>query len=180
MANTIVMTVTDSLTKGIDADKWTIDDSSAALNSLSNQLMALAGGNRVGILTVMYNPVKASGTVTFSGAATANDTVIINLITFTGVAGAPGANQFTIGATAAASAANLAAAINASVTAKISGTVTASSLLGVLTVEAVAYGTAGNAFTLTKGVDAGPVMTVSAATLLGGLAPVFTKTYQVS
>lgn len=94
MANTIVMTITDSLTKGIDADKWTAGDASAALNSLGNQLMALAGGSRVGILSLQYNPVRASGTVTFTGTGAANDTILVNAVTFTGVAGVAGANQY--------------------------------------------------------------------------------------
>lgn len=114
--------------------------------------------------------VQASGTFTFSAVASADDTVIINGVTFTAKASGATGNQFNIGADATASAANLAAAINASVTALVSGYVTASSALGVCTVTAVPYGIAGNTITIAEGVDAGSVITVSGARLTGGAA----------
>lgn len=119
-------------------------------------------------ISIQNNQVLASQTVTFSAVATANDTVVINGVTFTAAAAA-GANQWAVGASATASAAGLAAAINASVTALISGYVTATSALGVTTVTSAFYGLAGNTATIAEGVDAGNVMTVGGARLTGGL-----------
>lgn len=119
-------------------------------------------------IQVQDNTARATGTFTFSAAATANDTVLINGVTFTAVASGATGNQWNVGASATATATNLAAAINASVTALVSGYVTATSALGVVTVKSVFYGTAGNMVTIAKGVDAGSVITVSGARLTGG------------
>ncbi len=184
MANTIVMTVTDSLTAGIDADKWTVSDAQAGLNSLANQMMALASGSRSGTLVCVLNngnAVRATQTVTFSNAGTANDTVIVNGVTFTCKNSGAGANEFNKGSTASDSATNLAAAITASVTALVSGYVTASmTSAGVCTVQAVQYGVQGNFYTIAEGVDGGSVITVGGARLAGGTAATNGKTYGVS
>jgi phage tail sheath gpL-like len=119
-------------------------------------------------ISVQNSMVQASGTITFSAAATANDTLIINGVTFTAKASGAGANEFNVGLTATASATNLAASINASVTALVSGYVTASSALGVVTVTSAFYGTSGNQATIAEGVDSGSVITVSGARLTAG------------
>ncbi len=141
------------------------------LNSLytGSELAQGAGAPPSINITVQNSEVSASATVTFSGAATNGDTVIVNGVTFTAAA-VPVGNQFLPGISATTSAANLASAINASVTALVSGYVTASSALGVMTVTSAFPGIGGNQATLAKGVDAGPVMTVSSARLLGGAA----------
>jgi phage tail sheath gpL-like len=119
-------------------------------------------------ISVQENQVQASGTIAFSGVASANDTVLINGVTFTAVASGATGNQWNIGASATASAANLATAINGSVTSLVSGYVTASAATGTLTITSAFYGLTGNQCTIAKGVDAGPVMTVSGARLTGG------------
>jgi phage tail sheath gpL-like len=151
----------------------------AIAQRLEQYLMRVASGNELAlsasvppqiVVDVQDNEVQASGTITFSAAASANDTVLINGVTFTAKASGAGANEFNVGASATASAANLAAAINASVTALVSGYVTATSALGVLTVKSAFYGKAGNQCTIAEGVDSGNVMTVSGARLTGGAA----------
>ena len=135
---------------------------------LSNYLHALGGGVRKASLEVDAAMVYASGTITFSAVASANDTLLVNGVTFTAKASGAGANEFNIGASATASATNLAASINASVTALVSGYVTAASAAGVVTVSAARAGTAGNTSTIAEGVDGGSVITVSGARLTGG------------
>ncbi len=141
------------------------------LNSLhtGTELAAGVGAPPSIAIAVQGSEVAASGTVTFSAPATAGDTVLVNGVTFTAAA-VPVANEFLPGVSATTSAANLASAINASVTALVSGYVTASSALGVMTVRSAFSGLTGNQVTLAKGVDAGPVMTVSGARLTGGAA----------
>lgn len=129
-------------------------------------------------ISIQENKVQASGTITFSAAATANDTLLINGVTFTAKASGAGANEFNVGVSATASATNLAAAINASVTALVSGYVTASSALGVVTVTSVFYGLSGNQCTTAEGVDAGSVITVSGARLTAGAADATAQTLQ--
>lgn len=100
-------------------------------------------------IQIQDEQVRASGTLTLT-AVIATDAIAINGVTFTAVASGATGNQFNVGADDAATAVNLAAAINASATAKVSGYVTASAALTVVTVQAVAYGLAGNMFTLTS------------------------------
>jgi phage tail sheath gpL-like len=119
-------------------------------------------------ISIQENQVQASGTIAFSGVSTANDTVLINGVTFTAVASGATGNQWNVGADATASAANLATAINASVTSLVSGYVTASAATGTLTITSAFYGLSGNQCTIAKGVDAGSVMTVSGARLTAG------------
>lgn len=118
---------------------------------------------------------KASGTITFAGVPTADDTVTIGARVYTFKAAVSAADEVLIGASGAASASNLSAAINAgagSGTAYGSGTVAhadvdASVSGSVVTVTAKASGTAGNAIALLK---SGTNITVSGATLTGGTA----------
>lgn len=140
----------------------------AGLNHIHNYLGALQSGVRKASVEVDVALVQASGTVTFSAVASANDTVLVNGVTFTAKASGAGANEFNIGADEVASAANLAAAINASVTALVSGYVSASSALGVVTVVASQFGKMGNLVTIAEGVDGGSVISVSGARLIGG------------
>ena len=109
---------------------------------------------------------RATGTVTLA-TAVAGNTVTVNGLVYTGVVGVP-ANytQFSVDTSDTAAAASLAAAIN---TREANGNyaVTATAALGVVTVKAVADGTAGNAITLAK---VGTPVTVSGATLANGTA----------
>lgn len=120
--------------------------------------------------------VKASGTVTFSGPGADGDTVTIagqQYELVTGPVAAP--YEVLIGASGAATAANLLNAINAGAGSGVAygtGTlqnpqVSASAAGSVLTISARASGTGGNAITLAEN---GANTAVSGATLAGGSA----------
>lgn len=140
--------------------------------AMGNLAKAMRGGYLPASATVQPlngDGVAAHGTFTFSGAASTNDTVLINGVTFTCVASSPSNNQFLTGAAQANTAANLAAAIRASTTALVNTTVTASDNgAGVCTVTAAVAGPMGNAVTIAKGIDSGSVNTVSGARLTSG------------
>lgn len=121
-----------------------------------------------GGLAITGSGVQASGTIAFSGAGAADDTVLINGVTFTAVAAGATGNQWVPGASATLSAAALAAAINASVTALVSDYVYASAATGTLTIKARRIGKFGNTFTIAEGVDGSNHMTVSGARLASG------------
>lgn len=109
--------------------------------------------------------VSASGTITFSTAPTAADTVTINGVAITFVTGTPSGNQVLIGGTAATSAVNLNTFLQASSNASLA--VLSYSVAGaVVTVTEKTVGTAGNSITLAKSSTA---LSLSASTLLGGL-----------
>jgi phage tail sheath gpL-like len=123
---------TGRLASPIGADKF---DTLVALKNTIGQLEA--GGMDTMTLRTDVTPVAASGIGTISsGAGTITATI-------NGVAIA-----ITWATSDANSAALLAAAINASTDALVSGIVTATSLLGVVTISAVVKGKAGNAITL--------------------------------
>jgi phage tail sheath gpL-like len=147
-------------------------DSRGELLKLQQLLNRLAGGASNGSLTVTIDDgdkVAASGTITFSGVTQANDTVLINGVTFTAVASGATGNQWNVGASATLSAASLAAAINASATALVNLQVTASENgAGVITLTAINKGASGNAITLAEGVDGLTHIAVSGARLTGG------------
>lgn len=150
-----------------------VDDRSREIGALCDYFRALGGGARNGSFDVQVDngdAVQATGTIAFSNTASANDTVLVNGVTFTAVASGATGNQFNIGASATDSAANLAAAVTASATALVTGVVTATAATGTATFTATNYGTQGNLITIAKGVDAGSVMTVSGARLTGGAA----------
>lgn len=152
-----------------------------ALQSISQLIQSVLSGNESGSpsvgVSVEENEDKATGTITFGGAGAANDTVLINGVTFTAVASGASGNQWNVGGTAAQSAENLAAAINASATDLVNKHVTATAASGVVTLTAAIPGHAGNAVTIAEGVDAGLVMSVSGPRLTGGAADSSAKTY---
>lgn len=123
-------------------------------------------------------PVKATGTVTFSGTGAADDTITVAGVAYVMKAVPASAHQVDIGVDAATSAANLSAAINAgagSGSAYGAGTVanpsvTATVAGAVVTVHAKTAGTAGNAITLAK---SGTDIAVSGAVLSGGTGSSF-------
>lgn len=124
----------------------------------------------------------ASGTATLASNPQANDTLTINGVAITFVAANPVGAEVLIGADAPTTAASLAALINGVPdstdpdtllpvygTEALAGTgVTASVASNVVTLHAVAPGTAGNAITLAS--TSGGRVTVSGATLAGGAA----------
>jgi hypothetical protein len=105
--------------------------------------------------------VKATGTITFTGLPTANDTVTINGTVYTFKASAATATEITIGATATETASNTASKIDANET-----IVDAVNVLGVVTISAANTGEYGNAYTLA---ESAANTTVSGATLSGGV-----------
>ncbi len=113
---------------------------------------------------VAYNPDagQAGGTLTMGGVPTAADTLTINGVVFTFKSSGIAASTDILIGTAAATAQALKAGINTN-TATTGVTATGSST--VLTLEAVAEGTEGNAVTLVK---SGTYPALSGATLTGG------------
>lgn len=107
---------------------------------------------------------QASETVTLVGVV-ATDTLVVNGVTFTAVAGVPGPNQFDVSGTDAQDAASLANAINTSASAGIVGIVTAAAVSNTVIITAVSYGTLGNSITVSQ---TGVHITVPTATLAGG------------
>jgi hypothetical protein len=163
----------------IVANLQSADDPKILVNRIAQYLESTSTGTEVALsstappsvnIQVQDSKVQATGTVTFTGTGAANDTILINGVTFTAVASGATGNQWNVGGTATLSAAALAAAINASVTALIAGYVTAANLAGVMTITSAFYGLAGNQTTIAEGVDAGSAMAVSGARLTGGAA----------
>lgn len=120
--------------------------------------------------TLSSDGVKATGTITVASPI-ADDTVVVNGVTFTFKASGVGPAQVTIGGTAAATAANLLAKLNASTDPLVRvGHYTLSG--AVITVTHDDVGVAGNAFTLAK---TGTGITLSAATLASGAEATYIK-----
>lgn len=113
----------------------------------------------------------ASGTVTVNAAPLATgDLVTINGVNLVGTAGnrTSGSDNFSVsGGTVDAIAAEIAAAINDPAN-SFAGLVTATSALGVVTIEAVTAGSGGNAITLTVTTVPAGNLTASGVTLAGG------------
>lgn len=134
-------------------------------NGLVNLISNMIDGQQVAYAKVSTNPVQASGTGTFTGAATADQTMTICGATFTAKASPDeSANEYLVSATVALEAASLARAINAST--DLTGLVTATSSLGVVTITAVQPGITGN-FLPTVDVDTSN-FTFAQALLTGG------------
>ncbi len=125
---------------------------------------ALTVGDRIEYQLKNDDAVQASATVTHTfGNQTDGDTIQIGNLTLTAKTSGATGPQFNIGASDAASAANMAAAVNANST-----LLTASSAAGVTTVKAAQAGTMGNAVAIiitqtSDGMDA------NHATLTGGV-----------
>jgi len=163
----------------------TAGDKHAIAQRIVNYLQSLQTGSELAsgttapsiAISVQGNAVRAAGTITFSGNLSANDTILINGVTFTAVASGATGNQFNIGASAALTIVAAAAAINASATALVSSQVSAAATSAtVLTITSLFYGVAGNQCTIAEGVDAGNVMTVSGARLTAGAADATAQT----
>lgn len=108
--------------------------------------------------------LAASDMVIFSGTGAGGDTLTINSVVITLVATSPTGNQVLIGATPAATAANVLAFLQASQNAALTPLVYSASG-PTLTVAYASTGTAGNAVALSKTSTA---ITLSSATLAGG------------
>lgn len=113
--------------------------------NLANWFQGMSMGTYPDATAVELNTgaVKASGTGTFTGAATADQTMTIAGVTFTAKASPDeDADEYLVSATVALAAASLARAINNST--GCVGIVTAESNSGVVTITAAVPGTIGN------------------------------------
>lgn len=108
----------------------------------------------------------ATGTLTVDTQPTAADTIVVNGVTLTFIAGASTATDVQIGADTVETAANLAAVLTASVNASLI-LANYSSAANIVSITYTAQGTAGNAYTLAN--SSGGDVIASAATLLGGV-----------
>lgn len=171
MASTVI-TVKGHL--GNDLPASATVDKRDAFRRIAGHFEALAAGGAVSsAVDQRVSAVQATGTFTLASVL-ATHTCSINGVTFTAVAGAAGANQFSIdGATDTDDATALAAAINASASALVSNHVTASSSGAVVTITAKQYGHAGNAITIAGGQAS---VTASGARLTGGSETLTTYT----
>lgn len=128
------------------------------------------GAKASGTITLDTNPsygVQASGTITLTGNPANGNTIVIKGTTVTFVSGTPTGNQVQIGVDEDATALALQAFLQASADANLAACVYNTIGL-VTTVTARVYGTAGNAYSLTK---VGANITVSGGgTLAGGVA----------
>jgi hypothetical protein len=126
--------------------------------SVATATVTLKDLNSAGGSIVATSDVEETGTITFSGIATAGDVETIfdgvNTIAFTCVASAPTPYQFVPGITATATAQNLKAAIQNAINASALN-VTVSGAAAILTLKA-----AGVAPTIVKTTDTGAVATV--------------------
>lgn len=109
---------------------------------------------------------NASGTVTVLPALPApGDQILIGGVPLTAVLAAPAVDQFLIGGSTTTTAANIASAINNPAN-SFDTVVSATASLAVVTIKALASGSAGNAITLSA---TGAALTASGATLAGGV-----------
>lgn len=122
-----------------------VDSSPAQVNeyALESLLTNVVDGAQAAFARISTGALQASGTGTFTGAATATETMTIAGVTFTASATPDEtANQYLVSATVALEAASLARAINLSTTA--SKLVSATSALGVVTITSVRPGLTSN------------------------------------
>lgn len=132
------------------------------------------GVRNVSSLTINASEsTKASGTITFSGVGTDDDTITVGGVTYTLKSAVSAANEVLIGSSASDTAANLNAAINklagegvAYGTGTVANPEVSSTVADdVVTVTARVGGTAGNSITLSA---SGTAIAVSGANLSGG------------
>lgn len=123
-----------------------------------------------GLIQLIGGSPFATGTLTFVANPVASETIDVNSITFTFVAGASGATDVHIGDTAAETALELVNVLNASANGSITVATYSVAFGGnVVTITYDTAGTTGNSFALAD--SSGTVaVTRSAATLLGGQA----------
>ena len=110
--------------------------------------------------------VQATGSLTVVTQPTATDTISVNGVTLTFIAGASTATDVQIGADVVETAANLAAVLSASVNASLI-LANYSAAANIVSITYTAQGTAGNAYTLAD--SSGGDVVRSAATLTGGV-----------
>lgn len=148
-------------------------DSNLAANTYNTiALVTTITARAYGVAGNSYGLVKSGSNITVSGSGTlaggvAADTLTVNGTAVTFVAGAPSGNQVRVGATVAATSANLQTFLAASANANIDDA-TYSTDGTVTTVEYKTSGIAGNSFTLAK---SSSHISLSGAVLSGGTVP---------
>lgn len=125
---------------------------SKILGVIDARLVDAASGGAV------KDDVAATATVVFTGAVTADETIVIGSVTYTAKAAPSAANEFDVGASAALQAQALEDAINALGDSEGSGTlvnpeVTCTVDTATVTITARVPGTDGNSLTLTNGLS---------------------------
>lgn len=133
-----------------------------AETTLENLLATMPGS------TLVTDGAKATGAITIATQPTNGQTILVNGKTITFKTAAVNPLDVTIGATTAATAANLATVLNESSDAAIQ-LAEYSAAANVVTATYGERGVEGNAYTIATG-TAGASVTVSGATLTGGLA----------
>jgi hypothetical protein len=119
--------------------------------NVGNYFSAIGGGAYWGSCLVTSGAVQAQGKLTVSAGGSSNgETMSLGNVTLTAkTSGAVAASgEFNISATAATQAASMVTAINTVAT--LQGVVTASAVLGVITLTAVAPGTIGNGIQMSE------------------------------
>lgn len=145
----------------------TASDGKTAANVLAN--LVLGGRTRMRVTVDEVTPVAATGTITCVVASmTAGDTILIDDVILTCVAGAASASGGTYSKDTSNTACgiSLAAAINGY--APLKGLVTATESSGTVTVTARRAGSIGNDIKLRKKVTTGAAHVLSGSTLSGG------------
>jgi phage tail sheath gpL-like len=159
----LVLTIKGSGVSGLQQDS---SCDHIAIQDITNHLHALASGNEKGTVycsSSSSDPVAASGTITVASIS-ADDTITVGNVTFTGKSSPAGATQFDSDGTDATVATAIAAAINAHST--LSKVVSAAAVNAVVTVTCLVRGVVGNCINLSS--SNGTRLAVSAANLAGG------------
>lgn len=127
------------------------DDSNSEYVSLTHDKTNTILNTGYGGIVLGTDAQPARGTITFTALPTAAQTMVLNATTITAVASGATTDQFNIGATAAATATNLIATINAGTESINAHAYSGGS--GIVIVEWLTKGTAGNTIVLTEGLD---------------------------
>lgn len=164
------ISVTIDTPAGVDPFSIANDSKRTKLRALAYLLRNFASATFLGHPTLRAGTAAATGTVTCASVSAA-DTVTINGVVFTATAGTADPGEFSIDGDNTADAVSLVAAINTSASPIVSNNVSASNLLGVVTLTAKTKGTPGNANTLAS--SNGTRLLTSGARLTGGTDTTF-------
>jgi len=121
-----------------------------ATNNFINYISGLCGGNSSALLAFKVGAAQATATVTSTGTAANNETMLLCNSTLTAkTSGAvPASGEFNISAVVATQATSIALAINSVVL--LQGTVSATSALGVVTITSLVPGLVGNGLQISE------------------------------
>lgn len=136
-----------------------------AAQRLERLFQKLEAGALAGAVNIKTAAVQAQVLGTFTSFPANNDTIVINGVTFTAKTSGATGDQFNLGASATAAAANLVAAVNASATAGVKDVVILSNVAGVVTFKSKQAGKVGNAIVLSESLGN---FTLAATVMSGG------------